>query len=432
MPTPIDAFLAGRFVSSSARQPIESPIRRIVIEPSLEGREEELVRSAGVTGRLTVVSDENTHDVLGARVARALGGCDEVVLDHPHADDETAAGLRERVSHADALVAVGSGTLNDLCKHVTATDGRPTAVFATAASMNGYVTSTASITKAGYKQSLASKAPVGVFFDLEVLSNAPLRMTRAGVGDACCRATAQLDWLLSHRLLGTPYSSSPFDIQMADETVMLAATGGLLEGDLEAMAALVRILTLGGLGMAITGTSHSGSMGEHGISHYIDMFADPHPGSLHGEQIGVTTLTMTRLQSMLLAAEQPPVLRTTDWDEGAMRQRYGDRAGECIDAVRKKHLDADAIAKLNERLGIEWPALRRELSGLSIGLDRLTSALRACGAAVTFAGIGLDPLFYAEAVGHAHEIRDRFTFLDLAAHSGVLDGFAESERHSST
>ena len=56
---------------------------------------------------------------------------------------------RSAAGHADALVAVGSGTLNDLCKYVTHRTGRRCAVFATAPSMDGYVTTTVSITRDG-------------------------------------------------------------------------------------------------------------------------------------------------------------------------------------------------------------------------------------------------------------------------------------------
>ena len=51
------------------------------------------------------------------------------------------------------------------------------------------------------------------------------------------------------------------------------------------------------------------SQGEHLISHYIDMLRDPaRAPSFHGEQIGVTTLTMARLQERLLKGP-PPVFR---------------------------------------------------------------------------------------------------------------------------
>jgi len=52
--------------------------------------------------------------------------------DHPHADDITVDRIREATADADALHAVGSGTINDLCKYAAFQDGKPYAVFGTA------------------------------------------------------------------------------------------------------------------------------------------------------------------------------------------------------------------------------------------------------------------------------------------------------------
>ncbi len=423
----IQDFVAGRYRTIETGRPVPCPIAAIEIGRSLEGREAALLAAIGFTGTIGVVSDENTRDVLGARVERALSRCRPIVLDHPHADEATAATLRDRARHCDALVAVGSGTLNDLCKHVTHGDGRACAVFATAASMNGYVTGTASITKGDFKHSLKSHAPRGVFFDLDILAAAPPRLTRAGLGDALCRGTAQIDWLLSHLLLGTTYVESPFDMQLVDEPKLLAAAPRLLDGDLEAMATLVHVLTLGGLGVVITGTSHSGSMGEHGISHFIDMFARPHPGSLHGEQVGVATLTMARLQALLLAEAAPPVLGPTGIDDAALEERFGGQAAACRAALLAKALSGERLAAANARLARFWGDWRRALAGLAIPAERIEAALGSIDAARTAAGLGLDPAFYRTAVAHAHEIRDRFGFLDLAALSGRLEAFAAGE-----
>ena len=123
---------------------------------------------------------------------------------------QTVEVLRRASADADALVAVGSGTINDVCKYAAAKDGKRYAVFATAPSMNGYASKNAAITIDGHKSSLAAASPVGVFMDLAVLCAAPARMIRAGLGDSLCRSTAQADWLLSHHLLGTPYRHAPF------------------------------------------------------------------------------------------------------------------------------------------------------------------------------------------------------------------------------
>src|SRR6185503_19900346 len=95
----------------------------------------------------------------------------------------------------DAVVAGGSGTLNDLCKMAALDRGCPQLVFATAPSMNGYTSLSASVTEAGVKRTVRATTPVGVFFDLGVMAAAPSRTIRAGLGDSVCRPTAQADWL---------------------------------------------------------------------------------------------------------------------------------------------------------------------------------------------------------------------------------------------
>ena len=85
---------------------------------------------------------------------------------------------------------------------------------------------------------------------------------------------------------------------------------------------LTRIAAIMGLGTSVTGTTHSGSMAEHMISHYIDMFA----GDAHGEQVGVATLTMSRLQNQILGKDQPPTSQPTEIPTAELRARFGAQA----------------------------------------------------------------------------------------------------------
>ncbi len=52
----------------------------------------------------------------------------------------------------------------------------------------------------------------------------------------------------------------------------------------------------------------------------------------------------------------------------------------------------------------------------------LEDVLRRAGAPTKPADIGWPEDFYRSAVRHAREIRDRYTFLDLAADAGMIDG----------
>jgi glycerol-1-phosphate dehydrogenase [NAD(P)+] len=423
---PIADVLAGRFQAPELGGPLRTTIRRIAIEDSLEGREQEMLAGLGLGERLAVVADENTAEVLGRRVHRALPGAELIVLDHPKADEATADALQERARGADGLVAIGSGTVNDLCKYVTHRTGRRCAVFGTAPSMDGYVTNTVSITRDGFKLSLPAHAPLGVFLDLGVMARAPRRMILAGLGDTICRSTAQVDWLLSHLLLDTRYAETPYALMREEEPPLLAAAARLGEGDAEGVRLLTRLLVLSGLGVLVTGTSHCGSMGEHQISHYIDMLAAPHPGSLHGEQVGVATWTMARLQARMLAETAPPVLRALEPDAD-FAVRFGRFAPACRAAMAKKPFDAEATERLNARLADRWDAIRAALLRVMLPLEEMERIIAASSMPATGEALGLAPGFYADAVGHAHEIRDRYCFLDLAAQAGLLAEFAAAE-----
>ena len=53
--------------------------------------------------------------------------------------------------------------------------------------------------------------------------------------------------------------------------------------------------------------------------------------------------------------------------------------------------------------------------------------LKAAGAATTAQELGVPVDFYREAVIHNREMRNRYSFLDLAADSGILEDFARGQ-----
>ena len=137
------------------------------------GKEANLVKSLGFQPPFAIVSDTNTHNAMGERVARALstlGPVTEIILDNPHADMAAVRDLKQKLADFTSVIAVGSGTVNDLTKFATFQNDQRYCVFATAGSMNGYSSLTASITlDSGLKVSLPAQAPAGFFVDLEVL-----------------------------------------------------------------------------------------------------------------------------------------------------------------------------------------------------------------------------------------------------------------------
>ena len=420
----IDQLLRGTYRDPDTGQPVGVATKLLMIGASLAGMEADLVAGLGFGRTIAIISDETTHGILGRRVERALEGRHAVIStvlpNGVHPDGETVEKVRAATAGADALIAVGSGTINDLSKYASALDSKPYAVFATAPSMNGYTSFNAAITMHGHKLSLPAQAPLGAFFDLSVLSAAPSRLIRAGLGDSLCRTTSQADWLLAHLLFGQPYRELPYDLLADDETPLFANSADLVRGDTETMERLVRTLVLSGFGTAIVGNSQPASQGEHLISHYIDMFADAsRPLVYHGEQVGVTTLSMARLQERML--ETRPVVRGDVQAEADFRAKYGDDLGKsCWDEFSRKRLDASKADAVNARLAADWDTIREKVAAVLLPSTYLLDVMAATGADVTPEAIHLSRPFYEQALQQCREIRSRYTFLDLASDTGAL------------
>ncbi len=419
----IAELVAGGYPDPDGGPALDVRLDSVAIEDSLDGREADLLRDLQLGPALAVVSDPDTRAALGARVERALGSrfrVQSVVLPaRPHADDQTVDRLRNALDPGvDALVAVGSGTVNDLCKHVAASLDRPYVVFATAPSMNGYTSMSASITVDSLKSSLPARPPRGAFFDLEVIASAPTRLIVAGLGESLCRSTAQVDWLMAHLLLDTPYRNAPFALLAADEAALLAQVDALVAGDRGAVRRLVRILVLSGFGMTVCGSSAPASQGEHLLAHYIGMRRpDLRDSTFHGEQMSVTTLAMTELQQRILAMPALPPLHPTGVTEREVVDLFGSRI--CWEKFAPKRLSAERAEEINQRVAEDWDTIRARISCVGLGLAELRSILSFAGAPMRAEDLGWPDALLAESGAKARLIRGRFTFLDLAAELGL-------------
>lgn len=424
----IRELVAGTWRDPATGRTYGIPIESIAIDASLDGQERELVERVHPGKRLVVVSDKFTREALGARVFNALqkrGNVREHVWEKPRCTPEGIDELMAATPDAEAFVAVGSGTISDSVKYGSYASGREYSVFATSP-MNAYTTPTASISYDGFKKSVTCHSAKGVFFDLSVLARCPRRLVAAAFADVICRTTAQVDWLMSHLLFGTPYSDTAYALLAADEDAMIGSAQGLVEGDFDALATLTRVAAIMGLGTSFTGTTHVGSMAEHMISHYIDMFAGhEHPRTSHGEQVGVATLTMSELQNRILNDPEPPRMKATVIPEAELRRKFGDAAADTmIEQTSRKALDDEKAAALNARFEREWDDIRGKLQAVMRPTAQIRDAMRTAGCQLTGRDLGLKPALYRDAVRYSRFIRDRWTMLDVAGDSGQLESFA--------
>lgn len=425
----LDELVRGDWVDPKTDQQQTISSDDIVIVKNLDGAEADLISALHKGKRLAVVCDPFTYQALGQRIIkrlRFLGQIDEFIWKSPRCTPEGAEEVQKACAEADVLIAVGSGTINDTVKYATYLDGREYSVFATSP-MNAYTTSTASVSCDGFKSSIPCHSARGIFFDLDVIAKCPPRLISAAFADVICRTTAQVDWLMSHLLFDTPYTDTPYTLLAYDEGTMLAEAENMLSGDIEALATLTRISAIMGLGTSFTGSTHCGSMAEHMISHFIDMFSgNNHPGTSHGEQVGVATLTMSHLQNRVLNADQPPTVSPTVIPEDEINTKFSGHATMMIEQTQQKALTERESDRINQLFADNWEGFVSPLREIMLPFEQINVAMGKAKCQKTGKELGLTSEFYAQAVRYSRFIRDRFTTLDLADEAGLLEEFAAS------
>lgn len=419
--------------------------KAVVLESDLLPRGAQALSPWLPQGTWAMIWDENTWRVAGQALAQSLQAANIPLLhyklepaqgeDVPVADDAKVAAFKAwlQEQRPAAVVAVGSGTINDIAKMATFQAGLPYAVLATAPSMNGYTSAIAALLSDGVKVTLPCHAPVACLADLEVVAQAPYRMIASGYGDLLSKPVSNADWRLGARLLGADYSP---------ETIRLVEQGfAFLEGvaprlaarEPEAIGRLMATLSVSGMAMAVAGSSSPASGGEHLISHYIDMthfaYGDPH--DFHGCQVGVGTITTAALYEKLTAMKADDIdvdaivaaHTAPEAYEALTRQRFGALSEAVVPHMRQIYPDAQALRQRLTLLKENWEDILADVNTTLRPAARIQQDLLDARCPVTFAEIGVTPERARASVLYSKDIRARYTILHLAAELGKLEAW---------
>lgn len=272
-----------------------------------------ILRDLGAS-HIFLVADNYTYEAAGRQVEQLL---DQAGLAYhkrvfqtetPLVPNEYALGsvLAAMTSQDDMLLAVGSGTLNDVTKYVSARTGVPYVIAATAPSMDGYASTVAPTILDGFKTTLPAVYPAAIVADVDILKDAPMPMLTAGFGDIIGKFTSLADWWLSHQLNGEYYCPEVAGVIEAAVETCAANAQALAQREPQTIQAVTEALILSGLAMGMVGVSRPASGAEHQMAHYWEMDAlrrgEEHP--LHGNAVGVGTVLAASLYEM--AAEYLP------------------------------------------------------------------------------------------------------------------------------
>lgn len=395
---------------------ISLPIEDIVVSEDVVTNAKEYIANLSCKGKYFLVSDDNGFLVLGQKIAKDLSLKTDAKFIYKNGvkpDLKIIKRLAKKIAACDILIAVGSGTINDIAKYASYLADKKYIIFGTAPSMNGYLSANASIIIEGLKQSVSASLPYAAFFDLNILANSPMRLIRSGVGDSLCRGTAMRDWYLSHLVFNSYYSNVPFELLLPIEGDLFAAIDGIYSKDKEAIKLLILTLLLSGVGMYVANGSYPASQGEHMIGHLIDMFYGKKLiCDYHGEVIGCTTLYMANLQERLL--QKPLKIVQSEFDFDRMERFLGSQNAKfCENEYKKKYLLADKIAEKNEFFSKNQEKLNGQFLLMSKNAKELRRVLAHIFAPVKNSDLGLSDSEFFNVIKCSKYSRSRFTFLDL-------------------
>lgn len=292
-----EVFLKGR-TDCSCGKIHTCPIEKIIIEKgAVKAVPKEIIN--GNYQHVLVVSDINTEKAAGTYVKEQLelskiSYNSYIFQDEELVPDETAIGalLVGVPLNCDLILAVGAGTINDLCRYVGHRLGIDYFVVGTAPSMDGYASNVSPLIIGHLKTTYEIGCAKIIFGDLDILAQAPLSMIQAGVGDILGKYVCLMDWKLAHLVTGEYHCEYVEGlVQEALETVA-ANAGKTMERDPEAIASVMDALVLTGIAMSYVGISRPASGSEHHLSHYWEMMALLHgdPDAFHGTKVGVATV----------------------------------------------------------------------------------------------------------------------------------------------
>ena len=172
-------------------------------------------------------------------------------------------------------IAVGAGVINDLVKYAAYRKGLPFMSVATAASMDGYASGGAPLSKNGFKHTIACAPPRVIVADSHILATAPAPMAGWGYGDLAGKIPAGADWIIADALRVEAMDHDVWSLVHDHLGDWLSDPAGIAKGDSQTLVELHKGLTICGLSMEFHGSTRPASGADQQIAHIWEMQASP-------------------------------------------------------------------------------------------------------------------------------------------------------------
>lgn len=433
------AELAGKKFECKCGRTHASAVKSVTVGRGALAGLADAVKALGGS-RVLIAADENTYRAAGEEAERILSGAGVACATHLLVTDpgferpeptERALGnlLMSFPRGFDAVVGVGGGVVNDLCKLVSTPGDLPYVYVPTCPSMDGYTSDSASVIYEGVKSSVACKCPDAVVADTDVISKAPKKLLLAGIGDMLAKYVSICEWRISALINGEYYCGEVAEMMRRYRAAAFENAEAAVNGDPAAVGRIVNGLCLVGAAMTYAGCSRPASGVEHYYSHLWDMrcLEEHRQCELHGIQVGVGTLlslvkyeNLKNIKPDKKRAEK--AIRSFDraaWERG-VREYFGGSAEKIIRTEdREGKYDPE---KCIARFGViakRWDRILEIVDEELIPSARLAALFERIGHPVRPEQFGESAESAAAAFRHTSDIRDKYILSRLLFDLGI-------------
>ena len=395
----------------------ELGLEHFYVESGLTPRTGEILRRIGAPDRLHLVADGNTiRASAGVRESLARAGfvLTETMFDNLTVASAEAAERVERESEgADALLSVGTGSLNDICRINAFRHKKPFYILATAPSMDGFASANAPITINGFKQTLDAVIPTAILADTKVLANAPAELPAAGFGDLIGKYTALCDWNVSRITTGEYHCPRIEALTRGAVDRAVALADGIRKHSEESAAALMDALVLSGLAMKLSGCTRPASGAEHHLAHFWEMqyMLQGKPPVYHGIKVGIACALVAEKYNALAKLPSIELAPRPTVPDPALEPVFGPLWGNIL----KENVPDPVTDEVRENLRTRWPEIREALKSVP-DAEEIRRLLRLAGAPATCEEKGISKELEEQAFTFGYLVRFRMTMMRLSAH----------------
>ncbi|MGN0398956.1 MAG: sn-glycerol-1-phosphate dehydrogenase [Blautia sp.] len=416
----------------------ECDIEEIIIE---EGAAKKLPEVLGRHNyrHLCVVCDKNTWEIAAHDICKNLKeeGYTYQLVKYEEEElipDERAVFylLANVPKVCDLIIGIGSGTINDLCRYVSFKMKLDYYIVGTAPSMDGYASNVSPLIINHLKTTYEAHPPKVIIGDLDIMTEAPMSMIAAGVGDILGKYVCLTDWKIAHIINGEYYCPEVAELVRKSIQKVVENAQKAAHRDKAAIAAIMEGLVLSGIAMSYIGNSRPASGSEHHMSHYWEMMflLAEKPDPLHGTKVGIGTAVSIRLYEMLealgekLFSKQRPPFDYENWKK-EIQEAYLTAAPGVLVLEEKIGKNADKeVLRRKTTLKDKYEEVKKVMEELPSS-QSVIDLLKAMEAPFDPGQIGVSEETLKRGIFYAKDLRNRFGLLQILYDFNLQDELAD-------